>query len=80
LFIGAVVTAFTSQSKQELPSVAWNSITAADANELFRIQKVIAYLAYGPYGQALPIHKLIETENVFKIETSPFYPTLLTLP
>ena len=47
------------------PSVAWNSITAADANELVRIQKVIAYLTYGPYGHAIPIQKLNEIECVF---------------
>jgi len=51
----------TSQSKN-YPSVAWNSFTAADANELVRIQEVIAYFTYGPYGHDIPIHKLAEIE------------------
>jgi len=38
---------------------------AADANELVRIQKVISYLTYDPYGHAIPIHKLFKIEYFF---------------
>ena len=38
---------------------------AADANEFVRIQKLIAYITYGPYGHAIPIHKLTGIEYFF---------------
>jgi hypothetical protein len=65
LFIRAVLLRLHPSQSKNYPSVAWNSITAADANELVRIQKVIAYLTYGPYGHAIPIYKLIEIEYIF---------------
>jgi hypothetical protein len=77
LFLELYVLHFRPTQNKNYASVAWNCIMAADANELVRIQKVIAYLAYGSYGHAIPIHKLIGIEYIFQIEAPPFYPTLL---